>query len=600
MKKVFFFLVYAVCFETLANSKNVKVSGAVSANKLHCEPLNVSTSLEDLISIVNFESCDLVDKLLDSERSLDVERNPNSLEKHPEGLSKYWAQEYTGAYLVRERLSLEGIEMFNPSIVQVWDSSIKWNGRSTGHGDEVASLISSPFKSATIPAKNRIVHRGMNSSLSYSKAYEQVLADCRNQKNCPQIINNSMSWGDDRDSSLINSIVSKLSERNIIFVHAVGNSAMPLNKRLKGISENVMGIQVANLSPTGGGASDTNFGHQVTISAPSDFFLRSQTQEGETNKFGGTSGSAPLVTGALAAFELITGNSLSTNEAKKLLKMTAIKIPYPDKHALGAGMLNSYRIAEIGFKLKELCGNSKTCQAQKLAGNEIYITKKESSEIIEKAKSAFPICNSNNNVTRILSCEEKRMIFKQLHSFALLDSENSKIWSLLSCISLQDNLNENAKFYKSLSDLPNMSDEDLLAKMKSDEVIKFLLTQPDWFKRQDVLDKIVKTGNFDSIVLKYLFKLPEWKRIDLLTSIIERGKASDEVGEVLLMDNYWSSHPEILSLLIKSKSKLGDKAQDIDGLIEILLEKQNWQNAYRRRIQLNRKVTIKDVKLYAK
>ena len=88
--------------------------------------------------------------------------------------------------------------------------------------------------------------------------------------------------------------------------------------------------------------------------------IRSYDFEGNPHSFGGTSGATPLTKGALTSFTVITDYILNTREAKHLLKKTAIHFPnLPSSNSMGYGILNAYKIGEVGFKLNEICQNNR-------------------------------------------------------------------------------------------------------------------------------------------------------------------------------------------------------------------------------------------------
>ena len=137
---------------------------------------------------------------------------------------------------------------------------------------------------------------------------------------------------------------------NMLFVMAVGND-FPIPMYDMG-SEAAKPITVGSCAPTGYFSEFTRASEQLTISAPSDDYILSiAAGTGEFKIFGGTSGAAPLVSGALADVISILPN-LKPDEATHMLQATAIPTAI---NALqeGSGVLNYYKLLRVAAKIQQ-------------------------------------------------------------------------------------------------------------------------------------------------------------------------------------------------------------------------------------------------------
>ena len=111
---------------------------------------------------------------------------------------------------------------------------------------------------------------------------------------------------------------------------------------------------------------------------------------GYYQKFSGTSGATPLVTGALAGFTWMSGYQPTGAEAKALLKKTAIplRLSNEDPQMNGPGMLNAYKLGMVGKRLKEQCGEDIYCYKNKIQDSATY-------EFLEDTAKYFIPANKN-------------------------------------------------------------------------------------------------------------------------------------------------------------------------------------------------------------
>ena len=367
----------------------------------------------------------------------------------------FWAQHYVGADLLRTELKRPNVMKDEniASVVGVWDTS------EVDHGEYVSNIIAGRRLSAIIPTQNPILYQDLDAGDDYTATYEEFSKKCRQNNNCPSYINNSMSWG----GSSITHIASSLSTLGSTLVVAAGNGRFSVEPAQEEASLNKTIIVVASLAPDGSPSAFTNYGDAVTISAPSDTSLRSYDYEGNRTNFGFTSGAAPLVTGTLGGFTLLSRHHLSTRQADLLLRKTAVPLPnLPREHLMGAGMLNSYKIGMVALRIKEQCqrysmeSRRNRCLSGLLENDETYQFNEMSTRFFEEAMKSFPECLPKEETQSVDNCE-KTKAFNNLRRSALLNPTDPKIWKAMVCVkekSFEDKgIEEGGRidFYRSLA-----------------------------------------------------------------------------------------------------------------------------------------------------
>ena len=263
-----------------------------------------------------------------------------------------------------------------------------------------------------------------------SGSAEEAQEQCRLEQ-LPSFINLSITWR----GSLPETAFQKLSPPSVLVVSAGNRHPDPVPEEKVQVSKNLGAVIVGSLKPNGERSSFSQEHEEVHIMAPSDYDLSSADQEGNRVGFGGTSGSAPLVTGSLAAFEWLSGYHPTAEVAKLLLEKTAIPTQYshdePQKN--GVGMLNAYKLGMVGKKVKELCGTDKSCIREMIQGEELYEFPKDT-EVIDAVETSFPECSVNHCSDRFSICTDKSAVLKQLRKAVFLDTSNKKLWKYLSCV----------------------------------------------------------------------------------------------------------------------------------------------------------------------
>ena len=280
---------------------------------------------------------------------------------------------------------------------------------------------------------------------------------------------------------------------------SAGNLNQYLSKLKGGLEKFNHLIVVASLDPLGNPSHFSNYSINTTISAPADDMIRSYNFEGTPHNFGGSSGATPLVKGALASFTVITNHLLNTKQAEHLLKKTALHFPnLPSSNSMGHGILNAYKIGEVGFKLDKICQNNKVehdkCISSHLNLDSTYVFHLEDEKEItlRDAQVAFPTCFSETNIPGNATCEDKHNILERLRQIAFLDSSDKRFWQVISCIKEESGLTKHAEFYAGLAKRLDMSDED---------VIRHMIENQDY---EILLKYAISTENLNQIIMPIL------------------------------------------------------------------------------------------------
>ena len=270
-------------------------------------------------------------------------------------------------------------------------------------------------------------------------------------KNLPSFINMSIGWR----GSLVEEGLKYISPPSILVIAAGNSHPAPVSEEKVSLSKNLNAILVGNLSQEGKKTDSSSEHEEVHIVAPSDYYLTTADNNGAYQRFSGTSGATPLVTGSLAAFEWLSGYHPTAEEAKLLLKNTAIPTlnsnESPQKN--GAGMVNAYKLGMVGKKLKELCGEDESCFKSKIQDPSTYEFP-EDSDVLQVVDQAFPECSVNHCSDRFNICVDKASAIKKLRKAAFLNPYDKELWKQLACIYKSNGFTQDAKgamsFYKAL------------------------------------------------------------------------------------------------------------------------------------------------------
>ena len=272
-------------------------------------------------------------------------------------------------------------------------------------------------------------------------------------KNLPSFINISLGWGGPYNM-VAEEGLKALSPPSIIVTSAGNNKndvppehLIPYNKTKASQEFDV--IIVGSLSPTGRISGFSQMGEEVHIVAPSNYELTTANDNGKYEKFSGTSGATPLVTGSLGGFTLLAGYQPTPEEAKLLLKNTAIPtlVSNEDNKNIrsGVGMVNAYKLGMVGKRLKQTCGTNISCFKEYIQKDATYQFP-EDKGLFQEVNQAFPECSSNQCQNKSNSvCADKASTFKRLRKAAFLNPHNKELWQHISCIYYSGDFAQNAK-----------------------------------------------------------------------------------------------------------------------------------------------------------
>lgn len=485
------------------------------------------------------------------------------------GRSAFWAQEFTGADLAREELKMINPNSLPGNLLGIWDVN--------DHGEFVSNLISGPFPSATIfqdaPLKYTEISLVESDQVNI---YQNEVTNCRTRKTCPYYINQSLTWPSDPQMV---KVIKNFKET--VIVTSAGNSALFMDDGKRQLSNKNI-ITVGSIEPDGFASDFTSFAPELTISAPSGDALTSYYNNSFPEKFGGTSGATPQVTGALAAFTLVTGYALNASEAVTLLKNTALSFPhYTSAKNLGAGILNTYKITKLAQQIRSTCSSKENVRGCVKAALTHITSQTVKAEVLdmETVSNLFPTCFERSGPLRKQSCELKKEYFSKLRKFALLEPGNSLPWKILGCISLEEGLNVNASFYSSMgaraeSDGKILANKLLEAGKVEDALKYFSSTERSIFKKSDLLNVLKsKVTESPQALAEYVENIP-----DLILLLIKEVGMDLEVSKFLVENDVLSTHVPIMEALVKRAKA--------DEILEEVISKEEWQKSIRREYNL--------------
>ena len=371
-------------------------------------------------------------------------------------LTDYWAQEMVGADLLKEELEKAPPLPENKFLVAVFDTT------RVSHSIHVQNIISHEGPQAVLPALNssqiQFFHTRFSSSyiqaiesfshktknIGENTQTEELAIEILNSNKLPSFINNSMGW---LDSQAIYETMSQISPPSVLVTVAGNDYPNPIEIGKINFSKNFDGILVGNLSPNGVVNGLSQEGEEVHILAPSDDYITSIDNNDNYEKFGGTSGAAPLVTGSLSGFEWLSDYHPTPEEAKLLLENTAVPTvhsAFENPRRNGVGMLNAYKLGMVAKRLKEKCKKNDHCFKMEILNSRNYEFSIDEEGILEQVQTAFPKCFGEDE-TQNISCEDKKSTFKKLRQAILLDTTNVQLWEQLHCIYNEEGFSENAE-----------------------------------------------------------------------------------------------------------------------------------------------------------
>ena len=346
-----------------------------------------------------------------------------------EAWNLFWAQHYVGADLLRQDIEKMEVDADTVrSLIGIWDTSQR------NHGEYVSHLVAGPTPAAVIP---------LDQALAYFKG--DIFTACLERSSCLPYINYSMEW---LENYFLADMAFRLSSKGSTLITSADNDRSAVGPAKSGSAREGNIILVTSLAPSGHPSSFTNYADSTTVAVPSDRSMRSYDFEGEAGIFGGTSGAAPLVTGALGGFSLLSGYALGTREIERLLKKTAIPLAgLPRSNLIGAGMLNAYKIGRVADRLTQRCGEKKECMASLLKTEELYDFDGE----FDWEGVAFD---------QLGPCQ-KTAAFSDLRRAAFLNPQRAELWREIARVK-EKYFSGGAEFYLSLAQRVGQTDRELL------------------------------------------------------------------------------------------------------------------------------------------
>ena len=479
-------------------------------------------------------------------------------------LSDYWAQELIGSDLLREELKKTSPPK-RPNWIAIFDS------QRGNHNIHVRNLISDEGLHAILPelgdrtASFFQTKRAeqYNSTLSLFEtgfpgdyiSYADYL-----RKAPPHFINNSMMWLENED---IYEVFQKLSPPSIVVTASGNEFPYKLDDVKNKASKDFDVIIVGSLSPDGFVSDFSISGKEIHILAPSDKWLSSADENGEYKRFGETSGTAPLVTGSLAGFEWLSGYHPTPEEAKILLEKTAFPTlnSHEEPQINGVGMVNAYKLGEVGKRLKEKCRNkSPSCFRKEILNEENYRFD-QNENLRGDLSKAFPDCaigKQSSKPSKRADCEEKRAVFTRLRKAILLNPQKSKEFlKSLSCIYNEGGFTQNAKALDKLG-LALGSKEEVRTAVRnlaekrepiSDDMLRLMIGMGEFEEEFKIFDqgRVVRmAGRVGESALPFLNRVFDIVPPELQQTIILAAIGIGEPALPLLDKAFSTGHPDLM------------------------------------------------------
>ena len=295
------------------------------------------------------------------------------------------------------------------------------------HGTKVANLITADYP---VGISSRAVITYIDDNISRD-IHDGLFKRLSKHPSLPDIVNHSMTFPESAYPEIDEALPETLNKT--ILVQIAGNdfpeSVDPF------IAEHGQDmIVVGSADPSGFVSNFSQADKHVTILAGSDDFVHSYGKNGKLVSFGGTSGAAPQVTGALADLHSILGK-MTRSEAAYILQKTAIKTSINMVSELnGAGMLNYYKLLRVA---QNLVANGWPQNRKILFAEEMYDFTAEAKHLAMRAEE---LISSTDD-------ESYARGFKMLRKSFFLDSENMETRSTLAHLYRDAGYEIQASFY---------------------------------------------------------------------------------------------------------------------------------------------------------
>jgi len=260
----------------------------------------------------------------------------------------------------------------------------------------------------------------------------------------PAVVNISLALG---AGPVTKECLRKLGDAAIVVVAAGNDFPQPINENTA-----TAGILVGSLAPDGLVSDFSQEDARVDISAPSDKLIPSFDHEGKITVFGGTSGAAPLVTGAVAnVISLLPGITLP--EMKLLVRNSAFSTTGTEfgNRRNGAGSLNFYKMIRVAEKLR----NGWPGNRNELNSDKAFQFNSEALSYYAQALKLNPDA----------SCEVRKSRLALLRKAAFLVPENQAFRNELAEMYENAGYSAQARFYRNPKD--NLTHKEMRTKVES-------------------------------------------------------------------------------------------------------------------------------------
>ena len=448
-------------------------------------------------------------------------------------ITTFWAQEAVFAPEARELLQdmeRQGFR-FNVSAVGVADYGFFQEGMEktrvdatllstcqackrlkygSDHGTQVSNLITGKAPVGVSSRGKITMIRDLSEYIEdFGGGIERLHTDALKISNPPPVLNASVDPLHGLSDSIVEEKHIKTANRLLdktIFVTSSGNDfTFPTlfngEKFIERLGHKM--LVVGSLDPSGFVSIFSQEHKHVTVLAPSDHFIRSRGHEGWLDKFGGTSGSSPLVSGAVADLRSIIPD-LTRDEVATIITKTATLTSINTVSKLdGHGTLNQYKMLRVGQRLAE--NGWPNDRANLITDAKTYDFADEAKKLADKAEALLKTGNE----------ADYEAGFKKLRTAFALDTSNSKTRTLLANIYRDAGYTVQAMFY----DNPAQS-------AKQASTIKKIARRASLYWPRVFEENFLKSTDFYSVVkpLNVETDNSKWRRsISALSDMEESG-----------------------------------------------------------------------------
>jgi hypothetical protein len=290
-------------------------------------------------------------------------------------LPRDWAQQLVGTDLLRVFLGNEASTLNPPRIgvndsgfipaclagqtptatlgIEAEETSCKELDAGDHHGVHVHNIIFQPRYGTEITGRAESVifdHSGTSpgarpNSIDETKIHR--MADFMSAQNV-RIVNFSGGRIGGNENAEI-AVWRELQKRGMIFVQSSGNFGS--HNPVDSMNQQAGGILVGSMDPDGENSSFCQC-DGATISAPSNDAIQAFLPDGDSHRFGGTSGSAPMVSGIISNL-LAVAPKLKDQHIRELLKRSALRFPNQNPP-----MANGFRSFLAAKEIQKRCSEA--------------------------------------------------------------------------------------------------------------------------------------------------------------------------------------------------------------------------------------------------